>query len=134
MSQLVTRSTVIAVFLCLWGSVILQGAGVIAQETHEPDTPVVETEAAGPAETGYLFFPRSAAADSAADAKETADAGETGASAGADAKPKTTVRKALQRKPKTKRPDAAPAEGEASASSSAAEEPASLPETEEHPE
>lgn len=67
MSQLVTRSTVIAVFLCLWGSVILQGAGVIAQETHEPDTPVVETEAAGPAETGYLFFPRSAAADSAAE-------------------------------------------------------------------
>jgi small subunit ribosomal protein S2 len=77
-----------------------------------------------------------AAAEFAAakDMKESAGAaaGENGSSTDTDAsaKPRTMVRKALQRKPKTKRPEAATAVGEASASPNAAEAPASLPETE----
>jgi small subunit ribosomal protein S2 len=62
--------------------------------------------------------------------KEAVGSSEPMQSNDASAKPKTMVRRALQRKPKTKKPEVASAPEESSASLNAAEEPASLPETE----
>jgi small subunit ribosomal protein S2 len=77
---------------------------------------------------------REAAAAKGADGKESAElkaaGGEAAFSSGASAKPKTMVRRALQRKPKTRKPEGDSAPMEASASSNAAEEPERLPETE----
>jgi hypothetical protein len=77
---------------------------------------------------------REAAAARNASNKESAEqgaaTGEVAPAGDASPKPKTMVRKALQRKPKTRRPDAASSPAEGSATSNAAEEPESLPEAE----
>jgi small subunit ribosomal protein S2 len=77
---------------------------------------------------------REAAAARGADAREAAElraaSGEAAPASGASAKPKTMVRKALQRKSKPRRPEGDLAPLEASAALNAAEETESLPETE----
>jgi small subunit ribosomal protein S2 len=75
---------------------------------------------------------REAAAARGAIAKESAEPAAAGGAAspdGASARPRTMVRKALQRKPKTTRPEVDSAPAEDSAAPNFAEEPESLPET-----
>jgi small subunit ribosomal protein S2 len=117
----------------LEGKAVFEAKQKELAEQAEKERQIQEQQAAAAREAAARAAAAAAelAAQKSAESKEPAESGAPASDAaqpgGATPKPKTTVRKTLQRKAKTKKPEP-PAPGEATESLGAADDPANLPE------